>query len=514
MQEIDDRLILEELEFRRQQKAAACVIASKILEETFKQQNDFINDPSRNKAALCTRRAGKTEMWPRYAVKVALENPRSLIRIWAINRLRCKQLVWENIKGLCARHQIKLVYPGTSETELTLRLENGSEIRLLGADKDKEAQKKRGDKTILEIILETQLFGSYLQKLVEEVSEPCTMDLKGTICLEGTPGPILTGYWHAVTGNENVKHRWTSAGVESKNKQGEKKVTGAGWSVHHWSVLDNPHLPHMREELALLKIKRNWDDENPTYIREWLGRWVNDLGALFYAFDPVRNVYEGVVPYGIGWQHTLGWDLGSKDDMSLVVWAWHPKYPTLFEAFSWKQPGALAKVVMKEITDLEQKGYNFVKKVADTQGGGKMYVEDVMSRHEQVFEAAKKGDKYDHVRLFNDDLREGNIKLMKGSVYAEEISGLARDLDWPPEDKPDELPIEDYRCPNHCCDAGLYAYRAAWHFLHTEEKVKPKQGTEAWVLAEEKKLQEQAEEDANRPVDEWWEQPIQEWDET
>lgn len=499
MQEVDDRLILEEFELRRRQKEAAAVIVSKLLGECFDRQNAFIADPSRNKAALCTRRAGKTEMWPRYSVKVALENSRCLIRIWAISRLRAKQLLWEPLKLLCARQQIKIK---PNETELTIKFENGSEIRLLGADKDKEAQKKRGDKTILEIVLEAQMFGPYLQKLIEEVVEPCTMDLKGTICLEGTPGPILTGYWHAVSGNENVKSRWVSKGVTIKIK-GESKLIGAGWSMHHWSVLNNPHLPHMREELADLKRKRNWTDDNPTYIREWLGRWVNDLGALFYAFDPVRNVFEHVVPYGHGWQHALGWDLGAKDDMALVVWAWHPKHRELFEAFSWKKPGASTEEVMKEIQDLESLGYNFVEKVADTQGGGKMYVDETMKRFPgQIFKPAKKGDKPAHVRLLNEDLREGFVKLRKGSEYAEEIAALARDLDWPPEDKPDELPREDPRCPNHCCDAGLYSYRAAWHYFHVEEKPKPKIGSEEWLAAEAKKLED---EDLNQsPPKDWW----------
>lgn len=499
---IEDRLILEEFELRRLQQGEAGAKVKAILAELFDRQLAFVLDPARNKGALCTRRAGKTEMWPRYAVKVALENPRSLIRIWAINRIRAKQLVWDGLKLLLARHQIKTVMPGTSETELTIRLENGSEIRLLGADKDKEAQKKRGDKTTLEIVLETQLFGSFLQKLVEEVVEPCTMDVKGTICLEGTPGPICTGYWYAVSGQENTAHTWVSKGVTVKEKDETTKLIGAGWAMHHWSVLNNPHLPHMREELRALKIKRNWADDNPTYIREWLGRWVNDLSALFYKFDPTRNTYKPPPqPWGPGWQHVLGWDLGGKDDMALVAWGWHPSSPKLYEAFSWKKPGALAIEVMAQISALEKRGFNFIKKVADTGGGGKMYVDDVMTRYSQVFEPAKKTDKYEHVRLMNDDFLTEMLQLQEGSEYAEEIVGLCRDPDWPPEDDPDAKPREDPRCANHCSDAALYSYRAAYHFLHQEEKPKAKIGTSAWQQEIEKSLEDA---DLQEHVKEWW----------
>ncbi len=498
-QEDEDRLVLEEFELRRLQRQIAAAKVGKILDELFKQQLDFVQDPSRNKGALCTRRAGKTEMWPRYSVKVALENPRCLIRIWAINRIRAKQLIWENLKYLCARHQIKIV---THETELTVKFENGSEIRLLGADKDKEAQKKRGDKTILEIILETQMFGPYLQKLVEEVVEPCTMDLRGTICLEGTPGPLCSGYWYAVSGQEDLAHTWISKGSYVKEKTGEVKTVGAGWSMHHWSVLDNPHLPHMRTELQKLKKKRNWADDNPTYIREWLGRWVNDLSALFYKFDPIRNVYQPPPqPWGPGWNHVLGWDLGAKDDMALVVWGWHASSPKLYEAFSWKKPGALGNEVMAQIAALELKGFNIVKKVADTGGGGKMYVDDIMSRYSQVFEAAKKTDKDGHVRLMNDDFLTGILQLQAGSEYAEEIVGLMRDPDWPPEDDPDAKPRESPSCPNHCSDAGLYAYRAAYHFLHTEERQKPPRGSAEAILAEQKALEDEDLQEKQHP---WW----------
>lgn len=123
-------------------------------------------------------------MWARYCTIECLEKPGSLIRIWAINRLRAKQLLWQEFIDVAARHKVRIK---THETELTIRFENGSEIRLLGADKDKEAQKKRGDKTRMEVILESQLFGPFLKTLVEDVAEPCLFDHQGTMCMEGTP---------------------------------------------------------------------------------------------------------------------------------------------------------------------------------------------------------------------------------------------------------------------------------------------------------------------------------------
>lgn len=493
----DLRVALEELERRETRRAGVEALCQRILSELFSNQLAFVNDPSREKAALCTRRAGKTSMWVRYCTALCLRSERALIRIWGITRLRAKQLLWDEFLLLFARHGLKVDQDYTSNsTELTIKFSNGSEIRLLGADKDKEVEKKRGDKTDMEVVLEAQLFGGLLRKLVEEVAGPCLFDKQGVFCLEGTPGAICHGYWWDVTGSNDAAKTWVSEGHWHEDKANdERTLIGQGWSCHRWSVLDNPHLPHAREELARLKARRRWRDDSPTYLREWRALWVNDLTAMFYRFDPLRNTFDlaDVTPWGPGWEHTLGWDLGSRDDMALVVWAYHPDRAELYEAFSWKKPGALSQEVVDTIRRLETSGvdgtpFNIIAKVADTGGGGRMYVEEVTARHGIHFEAAKKTEKYDHVRLFNDDSAGGFLKWQPGSPYQEEISALPRDVDYA-EDHPDKPPREHQGSPNHCCDAGLYAWRRAWHYLHEDKPAKPVPGSTAWGAAEAARME-------------------------
>ena len=469
-----ERLILAEVARRDAERAQVEGLCQQILGELFDKQIDFVNDLSRDKGALCTRRAGKTSMWSRYATVVGLRNPRTLIRIWGISRLRAKQLLWAEFMYLLKRHNVPLAKE-PNETELTIFLGNGTEIRLLGADKDKEVQKKRGDKTILEVVLEAQLFGPFLKALVDDVVGPCLFDLKGTLCLEGTPGAVCAGHWFTVSGGNDFASRW----------QGPD-----GWSMHRWSVLDNPHIEHRYEELERLKAKKRWADDNPTYLREWCGRWVNDFGALFYKFDPVRNTYDPKTfqPWGPGWIHTLGWDLGAIDDMALVVWGYHPQHAELYEAFSWKKPGASADEVMTQIKKLRERGLNITKMVADTQGGGKMYVEEVMRRFSETFEPAKKNEKVEHVILMNDDYRGGFIKLARGSALAEEVQTLPIDPDWSAEAVHEKPPHEDSRFPNHCADAHLYAWRACMHYMHREVKPKPNYGSSEWNRQKEAEI--------------------------
>jgi hypothetical protein len=459
------RLAKEEKARRALAKSSAVGVSAGIRAELFRQQLDFIDDPSRDKAAICTRRAGKTSMWSRYCTMVALENPNVIVRIWGITRLRVKELLWKEFMDVLARHKIKLARK-PHETELKITFENGSEIRLVGADKDQSAERKRGDKTKMEVILEAQLFGPFLRNLVENIAQPCLIDHQGTMCLEGTPGPVPTGYWYWVTGGENVKHKWESEGsLVSVGTDNDKERLGAGWSCHHWSLIDNPHLPHAAAELERIRKKRNWTIDSPTYVREYLGRWVTDDGALFYKFNEGRNTFtlSEVQPWGDGWKHVLGWDLGSRDDMALVAWGWHPSKRELYEAGSWKKPGALAEEVMTQIDKWEKLGFNFIAKVADTGGGGKMYVEDVMSRYSQVFEPAKKTEKLEHVRMMNDDFMSAFIKVQRGSLLATELAALPKDPDWDQDSgKP---PGEDPRFPNHCTDAALYSWRKAFSYL-------------------------------------------------
>jgi hypothetical protein len=459
---MDRRLALEELARRKELRQQADGVAGEILGELFDKQRRFADSPSRNLAVIGSRRAGKTDMWPRIATAKALIRPRSLVRVWSHARARTKELLWQRFQYLLGRQGIK---HKPHEVELSFKFENGSEVRLVGADKDKEVQKKRGDSTWVEIVLESQNFGSLLKPLVEDVIRPSLIDTRGTVYLEGTPGPICTGYWWDITGGEDVAQVWQSKGPKDVSM----------FEVHRWTMLDNPYIPHAREELEEIKTAKGWTDDNPTYLREWLGRWVNDVGALYYAFDTLRNTYDPrkVQPWGRGWSHVLGWDLGGKDDMALVCWGWHEDDPTLYEVFSWKQSGALSHEVMSVIEQHEkEKGLQFVKQVADTQGGGRAYVDDVMNRYTRPFEAAQKGGKYAHVMLLNDDLRTGKVKVRPGSPLQEELAGLMRDPDWPNSNDPDAPPTEDPSCPNHCADAGLYAHRAAFHFLPRE--VKPK----------------------------------------
>jgi hypothetical protein len=277
-------------------------------------------------------------------------------------------------------------------------------------------------------------------------------------------------------------------------------------------VLDNPFMAHMHQRLPELKAERKWADDNPTYLREWCGKWVRDNSALFYRFDPTRNLHD--IPHarlvGPEWLHVVGWDLGRNKNMALVAWAFHENQSEAFEFDSWKRgegspdpKKSETDLVMDQVRAWEKLGAKFIGYVADTGGLGGLVTDEVAKRPGGIpFEAAKKTEKNAHVELLNDDLLCGRVKLRRGSPYAQEIAVLPKDPESP-EDKP---PIEDPRFPNHCCDAGLYGWRKALHWLAQPLRVEPKPGTTEWQAAQAEAMRQQAMTDLQQRQEMQWQQ--------
>jgi hypothetical protein len=242
----------------------------------------------------------------------------------------------------------------------------------------------------------------------------------------------------------------------------------SGWSTHHWSILDNPRFPRWANKrnwqtlagqfVEATRKRKNWTPDNPTYMREMLGRWVRDNSALVYPYAPHRNSYTEV-QQGSDWVYAMGVDLGIDDATAIVVVGWNLHSPQLYEIETFAQSGMTVTAIARELKDLRSK-YNPVAIVADTGGLGKMIAHEITERHGIPVEAAKKTDKRAHIEMLGDDLRAGKIKIKKGSPLEAEI----RVLQWS-----DEKKLKEHDAyANHCCDAMLYAWRWASHYTHKD----------------------------------------------
>src|SRR5690606_35707840 len=106
---------------------------------------------------------------------------------------------------------------------------------------------------------------------------------------------------------------------------------------------------------------------------------------------------------------------------------------------------------------------------ADASGEGKNTVagwsQEWQRRGSIPIAEAEKHRKSEYQGWLNDDVRSGRVHLLEGEPFHEEAKALV----YLPRDEGGrfQLPIgkvvEDPRCENHACDAGLYGHRHINH---------------------------------------------------
>lgn len=94
-------------------------------------QHALVHDPCRYKVCAAGRRSGKTERAKRYIAKAAMSSPGERYFIAAPTRDQVKRIYWSDMKALALT---SAAARRPSETELTIYLDNGSEIQLVGLD--------------------------------------------------------------------------------------------------------------------------------------------------------------------------------------------------------------------------------------------------------------------------------------------------------------------------------------------------------------------------------------------
>lgn len=435
----------------------------------FVQQQMFIQDKARNKAAVCSRRAGKTFMACAYLVISALKYEHSRCAYIALTKQSAESILWSELKKMNENYSLQIVF---SESKLWAKFNNGSVIFLTGADKKDEIEKLRGQAYSLVILDECGSFKSHITTLIEEVLEPAMVDKKGTICMIGTPNASSKGYFYEKT-------------TDSRSD----------WSKHHWTILQNPHIPHAKEWIAQKKISKNWRDDSPIYLREWCGQWIRDEDSLIYRYSESKNTIVAL-PSGMVWDYVLGVDLGFDDASAMAVLACNRNLAEAYVIEVWKKVKQNISAVAEQIKYLQSKYGKFLKIVVDTGGLGKMIVQEMRKRHQLALSPAEKDKKLAHIELLNDDLKQGKLK-----VLLPECQELVQEwllLTWNEDRKKEAENLE-----NHLADACLYAWREALHWTHRPDLRKTGQ-LASHSISEEEHLMEYSLENKNSVHSTWW----------
>lgn len=425
-------------------------VSARLRSYLFPRQRAFVESRSRRKAAQCSRRAGKTFGVGGWLYEGALENPGelSLYITGALPQAR------RNLMPVLERLNVDLqlgMRQRTIDGQLICELPNRHKIWIAGCDNRAECEKFRGaGRGYTRAVIDEAGTGSlpgYLPYLVNEVLDPALLDQQGDLALTGSPGLVCAGLFYTATTGDG----------------------GMQWDAYHWTLLDNPHIPDPREFLEAKKREMGWDENNPTFRREYLGEWVKDNSILALPFDWQRNAIAAL-PEDIAGRtldYVLGIDVGVAEAPSAFVVLATPRgLPDLFVVRAYTREGLTPSAMAAEVKRLQQE-YRFQGIIVDTGGLGAGYAAEMVERHGIPVEAAKKQDKRMAIEVVRGELLSGNLRIIARESRA--LTDEIREL--PLNEKGDNFDSDHFSC--HAADALVYAVRKCRPLYNEREERRP-----------------------------------------
>jgi hypothetical protein len=484
-------LVANALAAQMKQKREAAVgesLASKLkrmLDWLTPPQRAFIDDPDQFKIAKTPRRTGKTTALAVYLYKVAIENDDVTSLYITMTRGMAKRNMWGPLKRIAEKFDLPVKW---NEVDLTCKI-GPSVVMLGGAETTADIDKYRGlyPPPKLIAIDEVKSFpAELLLELMEEVLTPALAETMGTLALTGTPGAVLAGKFYEASGPKASHVQVLEDGTRyaksirfADRDKPEYADIAYEWSLHEWAIVDNVAQPQIWENVLKLKKRYGWPDDHPTWLREYLGQWIADEGALVYKYVEERNGWtpdresKGAhgLPEGHDWKFVLGMDLGYDDDHTFEVAAYSETHPDLFHIYDYAEPQMIVPDIAAKIRELEADFGEFDSIVGDRGGLGKAILATLEEQYGIHVEPADKMEKRDHIELLNGDLISKRVHILKGSGLANEMKVLVWDETGKKEDK---------RSPNHRCDGFLYLWRHVYHHYSKARVRDVEAGTVEW----------------------------------
>jgi len=491
----------------------------------------------RRDAALCTRRAGKSDGGVHEWLALAITTPGW--RATYVNETlpEARKIVWRNDMGqgfcdLIARHgesigggqyQFATVIAKPNETTAEINFSNGSQIALLGADDESSINKLRGQAKDEIWVDEAQKF-RHLRAFVLQVASACLKDKAtthgtGRLKLTGTPSEDAAGYFYDVT---------------CEPESGDTPLPR--WEVFRWSVTDNPWFGDTPEErwartAGEALTENGWDGTEPEFLREWMGKWVKSDARYVYpvhaapshirlCYAPMRtmpnpinrehapwiNVLESLrdLPHPpprhrpFTWLYAIGVDFGfAQDPFAIVVWAMTSELPEIYELCSWKQHKVVPDDQRDYIKSLWDQLDNVIVLVGDPAGQAAANLAGWRERTMLPISEAEKSSKATWQAMMAGDIRKGRVRYREnGPLLLEHrhLVYLPTKPGKPLKDHADRRSSDGKVHGNHCSDGGLYAFRHMTHYLATGAISRPEPGTREAYEAEAETLERKADE--------------------
>ena len=448
---------------RKEKQQQLELVLGQMIGSLHPKQLEFFRSDSKKRVARCSRRAGKTHLSAIGLIDAAVRTPGILVPYITLSIKNARRILWSTLRELERQWAMGMEF---LENQLTVKLPNGSQIILGGCQDPGEVDKFRGPAYSRVIIDEAQsIKTSILETLVNDVLEAALLDHDGELWLCGTPSATCSGYFYDAD-----------------------QLKRSPFESHYWTLLENPHLPGAKAWLERAIEENGWDDENPTYRREYLGEWTRDENTLVYRFSRKRNLVDELPDET--WQTALGIDLGFVDSTAFIVVAWSEDVAETYVIHAEKHQGYTSDDIARKVQQLDSE-YSFDRMCADTGALGKMIIEEINKRYSLSITPAEKSKKHDHIELLNSDFQKGKFLIVDNPDTRCLVDELEL-LEWDPMERQKGKFVERSDCENHAADAMLYVWRESLGYLHTPESEAIKFNSPEWFRAEEKRMEESA----------------------
>lgn len=423
-------------------------------------------------ALCCSGRSGKTRGALLKWLEVAERKPNELSAFIALTLKQAKRIGWRQLKRLDRELKLGLQF---NVAELTVTHPNGAVLHMFGANRDDLLDVLRGSPFAFVYFDEAAFFREgLLETAIEDALLIRMMDLEGEMWIGSTPGYVEAGYhYNAITGKK------------------------PGWRVFEWTYFDNPHLPEYPKEpdaekrralrlkaAVTVRERMGWQEDTPSYVRDWLGKYARDTDALVYAFDRKVHMVDALpaswTTDRARWQVVLGIDFGSTNATAWTVWAFEKHSPVAYCIRAFKHhnmaPSACADITKQLIEDYKPDAV-----IGDSAAKG--YIDEHRARHQIAIESADKLGKRAHQMTMNDAFRASpapRIYLLRGAAdpYASELERLGKDRRFERIVSADGTVTahprhgeEDPRGEKDLCDAGLYGWWKCWAWIEELDRI-------------------------------------------
>jgi len=429
----------------------------------FSKQKAVYDSESRYRALVCGRRGGKSYTWAGCLIDEGFKYPKSTPLYVTTSRQDARDILEPAMDHLNEMFGLNL---WQNKATGDYYMPNGSRIILRGAGTMREINKLRGRKYPCAIIDEGQNFGPDLNYLIDEAIEPATADYHGWIGISGTPGPAKIGPFYDISEGEHA----------------------GAWEHFHWTFLDNPHQPNPEEFIKKVMERRGWTEDHPSFLREYMGLWVQDDNARAFQMQPHRDIEPSFSLNGVtDWDYVMGIDVGYNDPFAFVVIAQSQSLGQAYVVDSYEE-GEMTTMDALVRAERLCAEYPITRIALDTGGAGKLVAEDWKKMSTLPIEPAKKTHKASQVSVINGDFKAGKIKIARDNNIK-----LIHDLmvlEWDSDLK--ERNKWEYRrgSSDHLADAFQYGYNLCFHHTYDPaEDTRVKVGSTAWYERREQAME-------------------------